>query len=125
MTRRVLIVDDSRLARMVAIRTLSELHPDWTILEAISADDALDKVGEFRLDLALIDINMPGRDGLVLAGELLALQPETAIVVISANAQTEIIARCDALGATFIAKPLKPQTLAAALAKACPASGET
>jgi CheY-like chemotaxis protein len=119
---RVLIVDDSKLARMVASRTLLQLWPAWQCHEAANADEALEIARASPFDVALIDFNMPGRDGLALASDLAALNPSMALVIISANAQDEIIKRSEALGAVFVGKPLKPESLASALTALRPES---
>lgn len=111
MSYTVLIVDDSKLARMSVARALSSLQPDWTRLEAANADDALLVVKQSKVDLTLLDFNMPGRDGLELAAELKALHPSMPVAVISANSQVEIVARAEAAGATFLVKPLTEQAL--------------
>ena len=74
MNYRILVVDDSKLARMAVAKALSALHPDWTRVEAANADEALALAKTDSFDLAILDFNMPGRDGLQLAAELLALE---------------------------------------------------
>ena len=61
--------------------------------------------------MALLDYNMPGRDGLALAAELRALHPSMPIALITANVQDEVIARARALNATFVGKPLTEEGL--------------
>jgi CheY-like chemotaxis protein len=107
----VLIVDDSKLARIVAARALSALQPEWERVEAGNADEALAIVGERRIDLALIDFNMPGKDGLDLAASLRAEHPDMPIALITANIQDEVIARARAVNATFVGKPLTDEAL--------------
>ena len=63
---KVLVVDDSKLARMVMASAFRRLRPDWQLVEATGADDALEAVGSAGVDIALIDFNMPGVDGLEL-----------------------------------------------------------
>ena len=75
MSYRVLVVDDSKLARMAVAKALTALHPDWTRVEAANADEALALAKTDSFDIAILDFNMPGRDGLALAAELLALKP--------------------------------------------------
>ena len=75
MPYKLLIVDDSKLARMSAAKALNALYPDWTRLEAANADEAISLARETAFDVALLDFNMPGRDGLQLAADLLALRP--------------------------------------------------
>ena len=112
MTRKVLIVDDSKLARMAVVKVLGTLHPDWTRLEASNADEALALIKQAGPDIALLDFNMPGKDGLALAGEVRALDPAIKVAVISANHQVEVIDRARAAGASFLHKPLTVQALA-------------
>jgi DNA-binding response OmpR family regulator len=106
MTYKVLIVDDSKLARMAVNKALGALQPGWTRVEAANADEALEVVRSTDVDLAVLDFNMPGRDGLSLAEELRALRPTMPIAIISANYQTEIVSRTRDIGAAFLAKPL-------------------
>ena len=107
----VLIVDDSKLARIVASKALANLQPDWNKLEAGGAEEALEKVRSEHADVALIDFNMEPKDGLELASELRVLRPEMPIAIITANIQDEIIARARQIGAAFVAKPVTPEGL--------------
>jgi CheY-like chemotaxis protein len=97
----VLIVDDSKLARIVAGKALAELQPEWQKVEASGADQALDVIRA-----QAVDFNMPDKDGLTLAEELRALHPQMPIAIITANIQDEIIARARAVGASFVPKPV-------------------
>jgi CheY-like chemotaxis protein len=108
---RVLVVDDSKLARMAVAKALTALHPDWTRVEAANADEALTHAGAGAFDMAIIDFNMPGRDGLDLAAEMLALRPGLPLAVISANHQVEVVTRAREVGATFLQKPLTERAL--------------
>ena len=112
MAYKVLIVDDSKLARMSIARLLDKLRPDWVRIEAANAAEAIEQHGRESIDLVLLDFNMPGRDGLDLAAELRALNPRMPMALISANSQDEIVARTRALGAEFLSKPLTEAILA-------------
>jgi YesN/AraC family two-component response regulator len=94
---------------------LNALYPDWTWIEASNAEEALSLAKETSFDVALLDFNMPGRDGLELAAELLAVHPSTPLAVISANHQVEIVGRAREIGAVFLTKPLNAQALGAFL----------
>ncbi|MBW6425123.1 response regulator [Rhizobium sp. XQZ8] len=111
MTVTVLVVDDSKLARIVAGKAIAALQPDWTRVEAGSAADALGIVETQQIDIAILDFNMPDKDGLELASELRVDYPNMPIAVITANVQDEIIARVRALNATFVAKPVTQEAL--------------
>ena len=108
---KVLIVDDSKLARMAVVKALNALHSDWPRLEAGNADEALDRINQELPDIVLLDFNMPGKDGLAFAAELHQRDPRISVAVISANRQVEVIDRARAAGATFLAKPLTEQAL--------------
>jgi len=118
MTYKVLIVDDSKLARMAVAKALTALRPEWTRVEAANADDALALARDSDIDVTLLDFNMPGRNGLELAAELRALNPSMPVAVITANIQTEIVTRAQEVGASFLAKPLTQPALAAFLDEA-------
>jgi CheY-like chemotaxis protein len=118
MSYKVLIVDDSKLARMAVAKVLGSLRPEWQRVEATNADEALALVNQSSFDMALLDFNMPGRDGLSLAGDLGRLRPGMPVAVISANLQDEIVARAGDVGATFLPKPLSQDAMAAFIAEA-------
>lgn len=118
MTPQVLIVDDSKLARMGVIKALKALHPDWQSVEAANADDAFALVKAQRPDFVLMDYNMPGKDGITLAAELRDFDLSMHLAVISANQQVEVVKRAAAAGAAFLPKPLTEKALADFLAAA-------
>jgi CheY-like chemotaxis protein len=109
---KILIVDDSKLARMSVAKVLHGLHPEWTRIEAANADEAIERVRADKPDIALLDFNMPGRDGLDLAADLRSLDAGMPMAVISANIQEEIVARSHEVGAAFLSKPLTEKALA-------------
>ncbi len=111
MSYRILVVDDSKLARMAVGKVLGAIHADWTRIDAANADEALEQVRQSAVDLAVVDFNMPGRDGLKLIAELQKLKPGMPLAVISANHQTEIVNRVGEAGAVFLAKPLTEAAL--------------
>lgn len=111
MTHKVLIVDDSKLARMAVVKALNALHPDWIRAEASNAAEALEHISQGAVNIILLDFNMPGKDGLVLAAELRETHPDISVAVISANHQVEVVRRAEAAGATFLPKPLTVKAL--------------
>jgi CheY-like chemotaxis protein len=118
MNYKILIVDDSKLARMAVIKALNALRPEWTRVEAASADEALSVMETFAPDIALLDFNMPGRGGLELAADLRRSRPNMPVGVISANHQRSVLDRTLAMGASFLPKPLTDDMLSQFLATA-------
>ena len=111
MAYNILIVDDSKLARMAVAKALRARHGDWARLEAVNADEAIALARQTRIDVALLDFNMPGRDGLALAAELREICPGLPIGLVSANHQIEIVERARAVGAIFLTKPVTESAL--------------
>ena len=118
MSHNILIVYDSKLARMVVTSALRRIRPDWTIPEATSGEEALAAVQKGGVQIALVDFNMPGMDGLALVAKLRQTDARMPIAVVSANLQDEIIARARELNAAFVGKPLTDEALGAFLAGA-------
>lgn len=117
MTKKILIVDDSKLARIVAGKAIASLQPDWERLEAGGADQALELLKSHQVDATVLDYNMAGKNGLELGQELRELYPTLPIAIITANVQDEIIDAARGMGAAFISKPVTPDGLKDFLAR--------
>ena len=96
---RILIVDDHEIARRGLEQALAGRVPDATFGEATTTEEALQALGAARWDLALVDLNLPGRGGLELLEEVRRLWPQVRVLVVSASAEEEFALRCLRLGA--------------------------
>jgi CheY-like chemotaxis protein len=114
----VLVVDDSKLARMVVAGILGRAHPSWRVLEASNGEQALRSLESEAVDIVLIDFNMPDMDGLALAARLRETRRNMPMALVSANAQDAILARARELDVTFLEKPLTDATLTSFLSGA-------
>ena len=106
METKVLIVDDSKLARIVVGKAVAALQPDWIRVEAANADQALALLDNGGIDVAILDFNMPGRNGLELAEHVRQRFPEMPMALATANIQDEVIARARAANIAFVSKPV-------------------
>ncbi|MFX8219125.1 response regulator, partial [Acinetobacter baumannii] len=70
---KLLIVDDSRVSRMMIRAFFAKRQPGWTLLEAQTGDEALAQVAAERPDFVTLDVNMPGINGFEAAEKILAL----------------------------------------------------
>lgn len=102
----VLVVDDSRVSRMLSRQLILHRHPDWTIAEAASAEAALDQLATLTPDLVLLDLNMPGMGGLAAIEKIRQARPGARITLLTANVQDAIRDRATALGVAFAEKPI-------------------
>jgi DNA-binding NarL/FixJ family response regulator len=118
MTYKVLVVDDSKLARMAVAKLLDAIEPQCIRIEASNAEEALFMAKAKSAEIALVDFNMPGRDGLTLAAELRELNPHMPVAVVSANHQEEVLRRAREVGARFLMKPLTREVLSDFLTEA-------
>jgi len=103
---------------MAIAKLLGTLHPDWIRVEATNCAEAITQFTDKGADIALVDFNMPGRDGLDLALELHQLKPGMPLALVSANTQHEIVSRATEIGAAFLSKPLTQESLADFLTRA-------
>ena len=111
---RTLIVDDEPLARSRLKRLLNESHEAEVIGEASNASEALALVEKLQPDLVMLDIEMPGMDGLTLAEALNQLPIPPAIVVVTAHPEHALDAY--RVGPSdYLLKPVDPSRLKATL----------
>jgi two-component system, LytTR family, response regulator AlgR len=113
----VLIVDDEPLARERLARMVAKVADCNVVGEADNAEDALVVLGECDPDIVLLDIRMPGRDGLSLAKDISALEDPPAIIFCTAFDQYALDAfGTEAIG--YLLKPVKAEQLVQVLEKA-------
>ncbi|VVT55432.1 Chemotaxis regulator - transmits chemoreceptor signals to flagelllar motor components CheY [Kosakonia radicincitans] len=115
MSRYILIVDDSRLSRMISRQFVTNLHNDWKIDEASTGEEAIALAATTAPYLILLDVNMPGIGGLETASRIRKSHPQTHIVLLTANVQHSVQAAAEELGLGFLPKPLKEPQLHALL----------
>ena len=95
----VLTVDDQRIFLRTA-RSLIEATPGFVqVGEAASGEEALELVAHLRPDLVLVDVRMPGMDGVETARRLTEADPATTVVLISLEEVPELSTAVDRAGA--------------------------
>lgn len=114
---RLLLVDDEELARLRLRALLADLGPELpaqVAAEAPGAATALDWLRAHECDAVLLDIRMPGRDGLQLAAALKALPHPPAVVFVTAHAEHALQA-FEIEAVDYLTKPVRLERLRAAL----------
>ena len=111
----LLLVDDSRVSRMMIRTLVLAKRPDWTVVEAASGDEALSLAAAQAFHYCTMDINMPGMLGTEAAERLLRDFPALRLALFSANIQESQRSRAAGLGAKFVAKPVSEKSVAEAL----------
>ncbi|MCX2979523.1 response regulator transcription factor [Halieaceae bacterium IMCC14734] len=114
---KILVVDDELLARERLLRLLRKLVPEATLSEAATGTEALECVGSETPDLLLLDIRMPGLDGIEVARRVQALEQPPAIIFCTAYDRYAL----DALqqhAVAYLLKPVREEQLAEAIESA-------
>lgn len=111
----VLVVDDSRLARMLIGKQILNLHPHWLILEASSGQEAVEKARIESPNYVTMDYNMEGMNGAEAARQILEDAPQTAVVLFTANIQASTKNQARNLGIHFVGKPVTESSVQQAL----------
>lgn len=97
---RVLIADDHAILR-AGIRALLQLYPEFELVgEAADGHEALSKVRELQPDVVLMDIGMPGMDGLAATREVKAEHPDIQVLILSQHENREYVLPALEVGAS-------------------------
>ncbi len=115
MGKTVLIVDDSRVSRMMLSTFIKAIDTEWQIVEAENGQQAIEKAAAFEPTMIIMDINMPVLDGLSAAALLKPNMPRTTIVILTANVQTSSRESAKDLGIHLLAKPISETVVSQAL----------
>lgn len=113
---RILIVDDESLARSRLKRLLGEFTEHQCVAEAENASEAIEQIHKLQPDLVLLDIAMPGQDGISLGCQIRQLPVPPAVVFVTAHPQHALDAY-QASPADYLLKPVSADGLALALKK--------
>jgi two-component system, NarL family, response regulator DesR len=113
---RVLIAEDQGMVRG-ALATLLGLEDDIEVVaEASTGDEALAAAAKAQPDVALLDIEMPGKDGIATAGELRTALPACKVVILTTFGRPGYLRRAMEAGASaFLVKDSPADELAAAI----------
>jgi DNA-binding NtrC family response regulator len=114
---RVLVVDDEKLIRWSVAERLQ--RDGYEVLSAESGEQALEMLASAPPDLMLLDVRLPGIDGVETLQRALSLQPDLAVLMMSAHSTVDIAVDAMKHGAVdFLVKPFPFQALDAAVERA-------
>jgi DNA-binding NarL/FixJ family response regulator len=113
---RVLLVDDDDLMRAGLTAMLSSDETIDVVGEAPDGRAAVERAIELRPDVVLMDVRMPGLDGIAATRELLSVSPDVKVVVLTTFEQDDYIFGALSAGASgFLLKRTRPEELIAAI----------
>ena len=109
-TKPILVVDDEKNIRVTLSQALETLHLD--VHTAVNGADALNKLQGESYSLILLDLKMPGMDGIDVLRQVRKSQPDIRIIIITAHGTIESAVQAMKLGAVdFMQKPFTPQEI--------------
>lgn len=115
---KILIADDHELIRHGLRGLLRDHLADVDIIEVSNAKEAVAAAMKGGWDLALVDINMPGRSGLELIRDLKQMHPTLPVLVVSAHTEEDFALRALKLGAAgYVSKQSAADVLVGAVKK--------
>ncbi|MBX2999752.1 MAG: response regulator [Caldilineaceae bacterium] len=113
---RILVVDDEKNIRLTLGQTLE--MAGYAVETAVNGEDALNQLQRNPFDLMLLDLRMPGMDGIQVLRQVMEQRPETQVVVITAHGSVDTAVEAMKIGAVdFIQKPFAPQEIRDLVAK--------
>ena len=113
----VLIVDDHPIVRR-GLREILRDERDWSVVEAENATDALDELRQDHFDLAIVDMDLPGMNGLELLKEIKRHKKNLPVLILSVYPEDQIAVRALKAGASgFVSKESAPEQLVGAIRK--------
>jgi DNA-binding response OmpR family regulator len=115
MTAKILVVDDEKIARV----TLAEIlrMEGYSVTEAGDGPEAIAAVEGVAFDLALLDLKMPGMDGIEVMQKLSKITPETKVIMLTAHGSMESAIEALRQGAhDYLIKPSSPQEILSSVA---------
>ena len=108
----ILIVDDEDDIRQILAYNL--VKEGFTVMEASRGDEALSMIYQQKPDLILLDVMMPGMDGIEVCEAIKANPANSSIIICFLTARSEDysqIAGLDVGGDDYVTKPVKPKVL--------------
>lgn len=116
---KVLITDDHPVVRQGIKQILEEDERMELVEEASSGKELFEKLNNKEFDVVLLDISLPGRNGLELLGDIKRLKPEIPVVMLTIYSEEQYALRALKLGASgYLAKTSAPDELIVAVVKA-------
>lgn len=113
--RKLLIVDDSKVSRMRIRAFFAAQCPAWSVDEAGTGEEAIEKTAAWAPDYVTMDVNMPGMSGFDAAQKIVELRPGVRMVMLTANIQESSKQKAASLQLDFVAKPATEASLQQAL----------
>jgi len=114
---RILVVDDELFFREAIVDVLD--GEGWSSITCEDGESALEALGDVTIGVAILDVRLPGIDGIELLRRICSTRPEMRVIMLSGSTDQELVLEALRLGASdYLAKPLHDEELALAVKRA-------
>lgn len=115
---RILVADDHSVMRNGIIRSIMETFPNAEFGEASNASEIMQQINTSKWDLAILDISMPGRNGMEVLKDIREMKPETKVIIFSMYPEDQFAIRALKAGASaYLTKDVTAKELGKAIQK--------
>ncbi len=116
LTMKILLVDDHEVVRL-GLKSLLSRNPQFQVVaEAGNATEALDRVARYKPDVVVMDIRLPGKNGIEATREIVNKYPDTKVIMLTSYAEDELLFDAIAAGASgYVLKQIGSGELVRAL----------
>ena len=88
---KILLVDDHEVVRLGLNALLSNYPGFEVVAEASTADEAVQRTTEYKPDVVIMDIRLPGKNGIEATKEIMEVLPETKVIMLTSYAEDELL----------------------------------
>ncbi|MFK8053305.1 MAG: HDOD domain-containing protein [Woeseiaceae bacterium] len=117
--KKIIFVDDEPNILQGLKRMLRPMRHEWEMQFALSAEEALEAIGDDGIDVIVSDMRMPKHDGAWLLAQVREKFPAAARIILSGHAEQEMTIRSVAATHQFLAKPCDAETLRETVIRTC------
>ena len=115
MKHHILFVDDEILVLQGLQRLLRSMRHEWEMDFVTSGAAALERMATKPVDVVVADMRMPGMNGAELLCEIMKRHPQTVRLILSGQADEELVMKCVGITHQYLSKPCEPEALKAAV----------
>jgi len=113
---RILLVDDHEIVRL-GLKALLSRYPHFEVVaEARDAQEAIDMLLRYEPDIVVMDIRLPGKNGIEATQDILSIRPQTKVIVLTSHADDDVLFDAISAGASgYVLKQIGSDDLIRAL----------
>ena len=114
--KRVVLCDDHEIVREAIKARMANIEGVEIVGEAETGEEVVDKVRELEPDVCIVDVELPGKDGIDATKDILKARPETRVIIFTAHAQPDLLTLALRAGASgYVLKSAPSEDIARAI----------